>query len=43
MTEPGASPFLAVDQSAWVASNALAFAIRDRFPVSPGHTLVVLR
>jgi diadenosine tetraphosphate (Ap4A) HIT family hydrolase len=21
--------------------NALAFAIRDRFPVSPGHTLVI--
>lgn len=24
-----------------VAANALAFAIRDAFPVSPGHTLVV--
>ena len=24
-----------------VASNALAFAIRDAFPVSPGHSLVV--
>ena len=24
-----------------VARNALAFAIRDAFPVSPGHTLVV--
>lgn len=28
-------------RSEWVASNALAFAIRDRFPVNPGHTLVV--
>jgi diadenosine tetraphosphate (Ap4A) HIT family hydrolase len=29
--------------SEWVASNELAFAIRDKFPVSPGHTLVVPR
>ena len=26
-----------------MASNELAFAIRDAFPVSPGHTLVVPR
>jgi superfamily II DNA or RNA helicase/diadenosine tetraphosphate (Ap4A) HIT family hydrolase len=25
------------------AANALAFAFRDRFPVSPGHTLIVTR
>jgi diadenosine tetraphosphate (Ap4A) HIT family hydrolase len=37
------SPFLELPESAWVASNALAFAIRDRFPVSPGHTLVIPR
>lgn len=37
------SPFLAISESAWVVSNTLAFAIRDRFPVSPGHTLVVPR
>jgi diadenosine tetraphosphate (Ap4A) HIT family hydrolase len=37
------SPFLAVPPSAWVASNELAFAIRDRHPVAPGHTLVVPR
>ncbi|XXS84572.1 HIT family protein [Sorangium sp. So ce176] len=37
------SPFLEAPGSAWVASNALAFALRDRFPVSPGHTLVVPR
>jgi diadenosine tetraphosphate (Ap4A) HIT family hydrolase len=30
-------------ESAWVGSNPLAFAIRDRFPVSQGHTLVVPR
>jgi len=37
------SPFLAISEAAWVASNALAFAIRDGFPVSPGHTLVIAR
>ncbi|MEZ4411174.1 MAG: HIT domain-containing protein [Polyangiales bacterium] len=37
------SPFLALPESAHVASNALAFAVEDRFPVSPGHTLVVPR
>jgi superfamily II DNA or RNA helicase/diadenosine tetraphosphate (Ap4A) HIT family hydrolase/HKD family nuclease len=35
------SPFLSLPASAWVASNELTFALRDRFPVSPGHTLVV--
>lgn len=37
------SPFLNVPESEWVASNALAFAIRDRYPVSTGHTLVIPR
>jgi superfamily II DNA or RNA helicase/diadenosine tetraphosphate (Ap4A) HIT family hydrolase/SOS-response transcriptional repressor LexA len=37
------SPFLKVPESEWVASNALAFAIRDRYPVSTGHTLVIPR
>ncbi|MDB4930610.1 MAG: hypothetical protein JWM10_3094 [Myxococcaceae bacterium] len=37
------SPFLAVPSSAHVAANALAFAVLDRFPVSPGHALVVPR
>jgi diadenosine tetraphosphate (Ap4A) HIT family hydrolase len=37
------SVFLALPPSARVASNALAFAVRDAFPVSPGHTLVVTR
>jgi diadenosine tetraphosphate (Ap4A) HIT family hydrolase len=37
------SPFLERDARDWVASNALAFAIRDAFPVSAGHTLVVPR
>lgn len=37
------SPFLQRPESDWVASNDLAFAIRDAYPVSPGHTLVVPR
>jgi diadenosine tetraphosphate (Ap4A) HIT family hydrolase len=37
------SPFLQLPSDAHVASNALAFAIRDGFPVSPGHTLIVPR
>jgi len=35
------SAFLQRPPADWVASNALAFAIRDSFPVSEGHTLVV--
>jgi diadenosine tetraphosphate (Ap4A) HIT family hydrolase len=37
------SVFLEVPPSAWVASNAHAFALPDGHPVSPGHTLVVTR
>jgi diadenosine tetraphosphate (Ap4A) HIT family hydrolase len=37
------SPFLARPPAEWLASNSLAFAIRDAFPVSPGHALVVPR
>jgi superfamily II DNA or RNA helicase/diadenosine tetraphosphate (Ap4A) HIT family hydrolase len=37
------SPFLGIPESAWVAANELAFAIRDGFPVSPGHTLIITR
>jgi diadenosine tetraphosphate (Ap4A) HIT family hydrolase len=37
------SPFLQIPPAQWVASNALAFAVRDAFPVSAGHTLVVTR
>ncbi|SEM09585.1 Diadenosine tetraphosphate (Ap4A) hydrolase [Stigmatella aurantiaca] len=35
------SSFLQVPRERWVASNALAFALRDTHPVSPGHTLVI--
>jgi len=34
------SPFFEVPQT---ASNNLAFAIRDSYPVSPGHSLVIPR
>ena len=37
------SSFLTLPAEPHVASNALAFAIRDGFPVSPGHTLIVTR
>ncbi len=35
------SPFLERSESEWIASNALAFAIFDGFPVSPGHALII--
>lgn len=37
------SVFLGVPRTDWVCSNELAFAIRDRFPVSRGHTLVITK
>jgi diadenosine tetraphosphate (Ap4A) HIT family hydrolase len=37
------SAFLDYPETTWRASNGLAFAFRDHFPVSPGHTLVVTR
>ena len=39
----GDSPFLAVPSTEWLAANDSAFAIADRFPVSPGHALVIPR
>ena len=37
------SPFLKIPKDQWTASNELAFAILDSFPVSRGHTLVVTK
>jgi diadenosine tetraphosphate (Ap4A) HIT family hydrolase len=37
------SVFLDFPETTWCASNDLAFAFRDHFPVSPGHTLVITR
>jgi superfamily II DNA or RNA helicase/diadenosine tetraphosphate (Ap4A) HIT family hydrolase/HKD family nuclease len=40
---PVTSPFLEIAPSEWIAENSLAFAIHDRYPVSPGHALVIPR
>jgi len=37
------SPFLDVGPDRWIASNEWAFALPDRFPVSPGHSLIITR
>lgn len=34
-------PFCAIEPAAWVGENDLAFAIRDKFPVRPLHTLLI--
>ncbi len=39
----GESPFLAIPSSEWLLANDSAFVVADRFPVSPGHALVVPR
>src|SRR6516225_2625448 len=39
----GDSPFLAVPSTEWLVANDSAFAIADRFPVTPGHALVIPR
>lgn len=38
-----ACPFCTVPRERLVFESALAFVLRDGFPVSPGHTLVVPR
>lgn len=42
-TMSNSSPFFEVRSTEWIASNRSAFAFPDRFPVSPGHSLVVPR
>lgn len=37
------SVFLGIDPGEWIASNELAFAVRDLHPVTDGHTLVIPR
>jgi diadenosine tetraphosphate (Ap4A) HIT family hydrolase len=34
-------PFCTLSPDRIAASNSLAFAIRDGYPISPGHTLVI--
>ena len=41
MTGDSPCPFCNLGSARWIASNDLAFAMRDGFPVSPGHTLVI--
>ena len=43
MVPDAPSPFVEIPKTDWVCANALAFAIYDRFPVSPGHVLVITR
>jgi len=40
-SEFGDSPFLAIPRDEWIADNGFGFAIFDRYPVVPGHTLVI--
>ncbi len=37
------SVFLDIDPGDWIAHNALAFAIRDAYPVTDGHSLAIPR
>lgn len=37
------SIFSDLPEASWVAANTHAFAVRDRHPVSPGHTLIITR
>lgn len=39
----GDCPFCGIEQARLIAEDPLAFAVRDLFPVSPGHTLVMPR
>ncbi len=34
-------PFCNMDDTRILARNQVAFAVRDKFPVNPGHTLVI--
>lgn len=41
--KPSECPFCSVAQGRIVAETALTLTLRDAFPVSPGHTLIVPR
>lgn len=43
MNEPKIKDFLSVPREEWVCDSLSCFAFRDRFPVSPGHTLIVTK
>ena len=40
---PAVCPFCVLEPGLIIAENALAVAIRDAYPVNPGHALVVTR
>ena len=40
-SSPSPSPFLGLPKDEWLCANEHGFAIYDRFPVSPGHVLVI--
>ena len=37
------SPFHDIPEAEWIVSNVSGFSIWDRFPVNPGHALVIPR
>lgn len=43
MTTPETCPFCSIPDDRIVSRLGTAFAIRDAFPVSPGHTLIIPR
>ena len=43
MTENNSCPFCALPASRIIDSNRIGVVIRDAYPVSPGHTLVIPR
>jgi diadenosine tetraphosphate (Ap4A) HIT family hydrolase len=40
---PAACPFCSIQRERVLHERDTAFAVRDGFPVSPGHTLIILR
>jgi len=40
-SSPSPSPFLDLPRDEWICVDEHCFAIYDRFPVSPGHVLVI--
>lgn len=43
MSDQPFCPFCALTEDRWRGSNAHAYWVRDIFPVSPGHSLIILR
>jgi superfamily II DNA or RNA helicase/diadenosine tetraphosphate (Ap4A) HIT family hydrolase/HKD family nuclease len=43
VSKVGESPYLKVPRERWIAESDHCFAIMDKYPVSPGHALVISR